>query len=186
MTAPLGKGDDGLITERLAKSEATVTELRASLARATAERNKFVVALAEARRDLARALSVAQTTRTELDTMYASTSWRITAPLRVFRRALSRAVSMPRRLLRGPVVRAMRFALGRPAVKRPIMRILSRFPGLLLRLQRFAVRAGQAPQMGAFGDRQRNASSHLAHGSLSPKGARVLDELMTAIKERQS
>jgi hypothetical protein len=65
------------------------------------------------------------------------------------------------------------------------MWMLSRFPGLLLRLQRFAVRAGQASQMGAFGDRQRNAS-HLANGSLSPKSALVLDELMAAIKERKS
>jgi hypothetical protein len=166
-------------------NEATVAELRAAVSRATTERNKFAATLAEARRDAARAIASGQAVRAELEGVYASLSWRITAPLRECRRVVSRLLSSPRRVVRGPLVRVIRFALGRPAVKRPIMRVLSHFPGLLLRLQRFAVRAGQAPHMGAFADRQRNVS-HLANGSLSPKSARVLDELMTAIKERQS
>jgi len=185
MTGPFEKAEVDLAAGRLATSEATVAELRAAVARATAERNKFATALAEARRDSTRAIAAAQAVRSELESVYASSSWRITAPLRGSRRAVAQFLSAPRRVIRGPLVGAIRFALGRPAVKRPIMRVLSHFPSLLLRLQRFAVRAGQASQMGAFGDRQRTAS-HLANGSLSPKSARVLDELVTAIKERQS
>jgi hypothetical protein len=185
MTGQAGKQESGTVEERLAKSEESVAELRTTVARLTTERNKFGQALADARRDTARAGAVSNATRAELERVYASLSWRVTAPLRGVRRVVGGLFSAPERLTRGPLAHIIGFALDRPAVKRPIMWILSRFPSLLLRLQRFAVREGRASQMGAFGDRQRNAS-HLANGSLSPKSSRVLDELMTAIKERKS
>jgi SAM-dependent methyltransferase len=72
-----------------------------------------------------------------LDAIYASTSWRVTAPLR----CVSLAVQAVRRNpVKGSVKQALRHAARyvnrRPWLARPALRVLSRFPQLKLRLAR--------------------------------------------------
>jgi FkbM family methyltransferase len=131
----------------------------------------------------------AKALRIELESVYTSTSWRITRPLRGVRRALSAGGvrGLVAAVTRRTVVRAMKFALARPGVKRRVMGVLSRHPGLLVRLQRFAVRAGMAQSMGAFeASRGRPIPAHIANGLLSLKAGKVLQDLQQVIKDKQS
>lgn len=131
----------------------------------------------------------AQALRSELDAVYASSSWRITAPLRGMRRGLSAqgARNVMLAAVKPTVVRIIKFALSRPAIKRTVMRVLSAHPRLLNRIQRFAVRGGLASSMGAFeASKGRSLPGHIANGVLSIKASRVLNDLERAIKEKQN
>jgi hypothetical protein len=84
---------------------------------------------------------------TELATIYASTSWRLTAPLRSMTVAARRFVrgsrawmtlepsSRPRRAVRNASLSTARFVLARPELTRIVRRPLQRFP-VLKSLQR--------------------------------------------------
>ncbi|WCE05198.1 hypothetical protein [Pseudoxanthomonas sp. JBR18] len=76
----------------------------------------------------------------------------------------------------------MRFVLLRPALKRPLIRILSITPGVLLAIKRFGVRAGLAQSMGhghtAINGRPKVLVQELG---LSARGAQILDELRNAM-----
>lgn len=121
-------------TKTLARRAAQIADLTASLSQARAEQD---------------ALSA------QLAAIYASTSWRITAPLRwakaLLRRlgtvpaaALSRGLAVPRRLARPLLTRAIAFARQHPALKSRLLRGLRRFPTLEAHLRRFAVARGMA------------------------------------------
>lgn len=184
---------------RNAKLSDELTALRAASAEQRLEFERQLAKLQKVKRALdvellgqTRAAAAAQaqvkTVRTELDSVYASTSWRATRPLRGARRALStggaRALALA--MIRPIVARAMRYALARPKLKASVMSVLSRHPGVLVRLQRFAVRAGLASSMGAFEvSKGRSLSGHIAQGALSLKATRVLLDLQRVTKEKQ-
>lgn len=73
--------------------------------------------------------------RRELDAVYASTSWRITAPLRLLNKLLSYA--RPRQFVLG----LMRLVMARPAMRQLALNIVNRFPALKSRLKRRFERA---------------------------------------------
>ncbi len=159
--------------------------LRATIARLETENRKQGATLASVRRDAISARSERDAAKSEMASVYQSTSWRITAPLRASRRLMVGSGG-PRRLVRAQIIKGMQFSLSRPSIKGPVMRVLRRFPKLLVWLQRIAVRAGLASHMGAFESVRGRLSAHLSNGSLSPKASKVLDELLSAIKERNS
>ncbi|HEY9133960.1 MAG TPA: FkbM family methyltransferase [Dyella sp.] len=176
-----------------------LTVLRAASAEQRLEFERQLNKLQKVRRALdvellgqTRAAAAAQvqvkTLRAELDGVYTSTSWRVTRPLRGARRALSAggARSLAVAMVRPIVARGMRYALARPQLKARVMSVLSRHPGVLVRLQRFAVRAGLASSMGAFEvAKGRSLSSHIAQGALSLKATRILLDLQRVTKEEQ-
>jgi FkbM family methyltransferase len=119
----------------------------------------------------------------ELTAVYASTSWKISRPIRVLKRSLSAG---PLRALKATVrpalLRFMRAVLARPALKRACMLPLMLCPPLLRRLQRIAINGnlGGAQAAGAIG-----MSAPVSEGALSPKASRILGELMNAMKDTQ-
>ncbi|WP_223505541.1 class I SAM-dependent methyltransferase [Pseudomonas sp. GL-RE-29] len=78
--------------------------------------------------------------------MMSSTSWRLTAPLRWFARAVRRVISGFTRLVKNGVRRivlsGLRHTLGHPALRRRINNTLKRFPRLYETLKRFAYNRG--------------------------------------------
>ena len=177
---------------RVAYLEKTVREQRSDfdqqLSKLSTARRTIEIELLTQTRVAAAADAQAKALRLELDAVYASASWRMTSVVRGVRRALSAGS------LRAPVIgiarpmltRAMRYALARPGVKRHVMSVLSRHPSLLVRLQRFAVRAGMAADMGAFeASRGRQLHAHIAHGMSSLKAGRILQDLQRVTREKQ-
>ncbi|MCE3605184.1 class I SAM-dependent methyltransferase [Massilia sp. P8910] len=120
--------------------------------------------------------------------MLASTSWRVTAPLRMVAGSAYRLGSATRdgrlasgakRRLAGPLLTFMRAMLRRPRVKRMALTVLRRFPGLHARLYGI-LRRGNAPPA--------PPAAAPAHGSsaadLSPREQRMYHELKQAMEAR--
>lgn len=177
------------VNRRNAQLRSELQDLRDRLARLQKAKRDADAELATHARAAQSWRANAQALRVELDAVYASSSWRVTAPLRGLRQGLSvqgarRAVVAP---IRRMIVRLMKFALGRPTIKRSVMRMLATNPALLNRVQRFAVRAGLASSMGAFeASRGRPLPTHIANGVLSIKASRVLYDLERVMKEKQN
>jgi hypothetical protein len=116
------------MTEALATRDAELARLREALA-ASQARGKFLEANLHAR-------------TAALASIYASTSWRLTAPLRSVGGATRWFVrgswawitvkpsSRPRRMARSALLRTIRFVLARPSLTRILRRPLERFPSL--------------------------------------------------------
>lgn len=112
--------------------------------------------------------------REQLDAVYASTSWRLTAPLRFFVSLLKgqglRAI-WPKQL----IIAAMHRAAAQPRLRRLGQRVLTRFPNLRMRVRRAILRGNQ----GSFVAREAGLASDAQ--MLTPAARRILHELRTAI-----
>jgi FkbM family methyltransferase len=136
------------------------------------------------------ALAAAEQLRRDLQSMHASTSWRVTAPLR--RSAdLARAMKrVPRRAARAVLGRA----LANPAVKARALRLLAAAPGLEQGIRKLAIRAGlgvspvvrhggHAP-LGASSPGPVHAVDERVLRELSPRATRILAEIHKAIDSK--
>lgn len=158
---------------------AETVALRHALKIADRERREASEALAKATKELNRAMARRDAARNELSAVYGSASWRLTAPLRRFRKASNEGRLRPGRIVRGLVRRVF----NRPFLRRFAKQAISRFPVAGQRLRRIAVRLGLAYDAPTAAARPRSPSPHLSQGSLSPKAARVLDELVSAMSK---
>lgn len=134
------------IVELLASSRAEVAQLRH-------ENEEGRKRLAEAHAQVHEWWSVADRVSGEVKALYASTSWRVTAPLRRLSRIASLLPGLPlrgarlvkrgvRASARPVVVWVLRTVLARPQVRAGAARLLERHPKLKHALRQFALRAG--------------------------------------------
>lgn len=127
----------------------------------------------------------AEALRVEVDAIKASRSWRLTAPLRSLRGGKIPSGGVSRHFARALLARMMHRVVSRPALARPLSRILSLTPGLKARLRRIAVAYGfVAPDSAQIAIL--DSQAHPAHPALSLRAARVLADLDAAMsKERR-
>lgn len=144
-----------------ARARLSSLEAETATARQRSERlhDELVVAgsrLEESGREVSRWWSVADATGRHLQAIYASRSWRLTAPLREVnawrKRALGTAGigaatlgSLPRHAVRRVLLAAWAHAQGRPERRARFVRLLAPFPRLYARLRTFAF--AHAPAM---------------------------------------
>jgi len=144
----------------------------------------------ERERAVNEARAAAEQARRDLQSMHASTSWRITAPLR--RSAdLARGVKrVPRRTARAVLGRA----LANPAVKARALRVLAAAPGLEQGIRKLAIRAGlgvsPVVRHGGRGPLEAppaapvHAVDERVLRELSPRATRILAEIHKAIDNK--
>ncbi|ATS53037.1 FkbM family methyltransferase [Xanthomonas citri pv. fuscans CFBP 6996] len=171
-----------------------ISNVNDKLAIAQREVASSVIALSEARDELRESERVAhywwhtaEEMRSEISLIKSSRSWKWTSPLRLgLRESAKILVSASKHRARGLLARAIRFALIRPAIKKPLTAVLRKQPMLMLRLKRFAVRAGLAIEMGpsavSVDGMPTNAQKR---AQLSPRANRILIQLEQAIVERR-
>lgn len=162
-------------------------ELASEKARSEANAAALRVELRESERVAHYWWHTAEEMRAELLTMKGSRSWRWTAPLRAGIRetALQGSVALKtssRRL----AVRAIRYALVRPVIKRRIIALLGMHPELLMGVKRFAVRSGLALEMGPSLDVDGQQSGRPKRSELTPRASRILGRLEQAMAEKKS
>lgn len=124
----------------------------------------------------------------QLELVYASTSWKVTAPMRALPRAARALGRLPLRAAR----LVLRTAFGHPAVKPRVLRLLAASPGLEQRLRKLAVRTGvivpAAPAPAPLTPVQApNPATELDERlsyELSPRAARILAQLHSAIEAK--
>lgn len=175
-------GEDPTSSVETSKLRNDIAALREALDAALAAKRRSERELAHARRELARAVARYDVSHEQLVAVYGSLSWRLTSPLRSIRGAAKDGRLRPRRVIRGVVVRSMRFVLRLAFVRRATSGLLGRFPRLRERLRPIAVRMGLVnPLTPAEAERPHGPPAYLSHGALSPKAARVLDELILAM-----
>ncbi len=149
----------------------------------------------------------------ELQTIYASRSWRITKPLKVaahlMRRLRAGIRSIPRSIKKGtkalirPVLaRAIRFALARPALKSPVLAWLSKYLRLKTRLRNFAAArrlitvretaiepttmpASLGIQTGSIQPGTLSTTSHVDLARMTARARRIYMDLNAAIEKHQ-
>ncbi|MDF4002861.1 hypothetical protein P3W33_05510 [Luteibacter sp. PPL552] len=136
--------------------------------------------LAEARRQLLSLIARNEALAQELVNLQTSASWRVTAPLRRWRKAVREGRLRPRRVLRAVVVRSMRIVLRLAILRESARFVVRRFPVLRDRLRNLATHAGLVQQSSASA-MPHGPSSYLSRGSLSPKANGVLQELLIAM-----
>lgn len=129
----------------------------------------------------------AEEMRSELTAIKGTRSWRWTAPLRMGGRASVKWVFTSLKLRSKRVVlRAIRFALVRPPIKRRVVALLGMHPGLLMRVKRFAVRSGLALDMGPSVSVDGLQPGVPKRSQLSPRANRILCRLEKVMAERKS
>lgn len=130
--------------------EATASKACASANEAAARAGEALALAGEAADSAARVEVIATNQAKQLEAVYASTSWKITRPIRLAGRVLKRIIrylrKVPDRLLaaRQLIKRASLAAVrvgvtylhGKPRLKRFVMQLLNRTPGLAVRLRR--------------------------------------------------
>lgn len=200
---------------RLAEYEAAVAERDATLARqarALAQAAETVTQLEPLRRqheDAERRIaamhgeihdwwSVADRLNYEVQALRASTSWRVTAPLRATRdmaarlpgllpHALGWTSRQVRKTGRPLAIWTMRTALAQPSLRQSALRLLARHPGLKQYLRGFAGRSGliavpaevaTMPEASAPGaDTAAPAAAILVPGHLGTRAGRIFEQL---------
>ncbi|WP_421873076.1 FkbM family methyltransferase [Nitratireductor rhodophyticola] len=169
-----------------ARRQNSIDSLVKRLADEQSFRHKLEANLSSLRREMVAANAAHHQ---QMEAIYNSTSWRITAPLR----ALSSHVrwfmrgswawltlkpgSRPRRLASTILVKAARFVLSRPKLARPVKQLLQRMPVLDRRLRALIVPSPSL--LSGLPVVVRDV------GDLSPKGRGIYEKLSTAIEERQ-
>lgn len=134
--------------------------------------------IAEANQATQAALQHAHAMHQQVQAMFNSTSWKLTAPYRYAGGLLLRARAGAKRGLRGPLLRLMRAVLRQPLLKGAARRVLARFPGLQARLRGMLYQP--APGAAALPPEPPPAG-----GDLSPRAARVYHELQQALRQQQ-
>lgn len=133
---------------------------------------------------------------TALGGVLASSSWRVTAPLRAARRILTATTKLPPRMLRGTMsiskkavksslAKVMRGILANPRSTMAVLRLLDRQPKVKARFRMFAAGAGviDAPLHALDCAPPVNAIAQTADIDLSPQTARVFSDLSLAIQK---
>ena len=165
-------GEDRALALTLARARADADAADAALAREHADAAARLARLEHEQGLLAQGLQAAEARAAaharHVEELLASTSWRVTAPLRALGEARLRARAGLRRRLRAAVLGAGRAVLRAPRAKRLARALLRPFPGLQARLYALVLRADAAPAA-VFDDP--------APGQLSPRAARILAEL---------
>ena len=137
----------------------------------------------------AQAEAIAQQAENAVNAIYASRSWRITAPLRsagkVARWFVRGSVawltfapqSRPRRVIRQTVIHLARFVSTRPRLKVLVLRWLAQFPGLQAQMKR----VGSQPQPQSHSESQPLPIKLLQ--KLSPRSRQIYNDLNAAIEQ---
>ncbi len=180
-------------TANNAADASTMAQGAAELARQTADRSIESAEDAQRKSEevlflettrIAQLRSIADAREAELQKMRASSSWRITAPLRAigglrFARVPGRAFA--RAQLRGVIVRAAATLSTRPKLKHRVLAVLSRFPRLHARLAGIAGNAGSAGFV--FGEAYSLVVDEV--DQLGERGRMVYDNLMQVRSETE-
>ena len=171
-----------------AEARAQQAEARAERAEARAERAEARAERAEARAEGAAAKVDQSADRAEqaeaaskqilmqLDVLYNSTSWQITAPLRWLGDNLRRLLRTLKSKLKVIVRYVGQYVRGRPKLKRLALLILNRMPTLKMRLTRVAKAVVVAPVSGT-----QNALADL--NQLTPHARQIFADLESTIKQ---
>lgn len=157
--------------------------------------------------------TVADGLKRELQSVYASKSWRITTPLRKIMLASNYLLALPprqmrwalrlaRRITKPLAAWAIRRTIATPTLKAHALNVLARHPRLLQQLRQFAMRSGlmagssKASQINHLihlgSDSENDAKAYLPDLSaklineLSPRVVRIYSGLQTEINERVS
>jgi hypothetical protein len=145
----------------------------------------------------------------ELQSVYASKSWRITWPLRKAMQtikwvgtspvvAAQWAFRLPRRIVKATVIRSMRKALASPSLKSHALNVLANYPGLKQYLRKLAMRSGlmngcevESPANGQFksnldsentvGTTYQSTMTEESIKNLSPRAARIYFDLKRVV-----
>jgi hypothetical protein len=158
-------------TTRLDRKEGELATSRQRLDRLHEELAAAGSRLEQAGRETHRWWTIADDTSRHLRAIYASRSWRLTAPLREVNAWRKRIVvssvpgiaaigSLPHRFVRQLLLAAWAHTQGRPERRAKFVRLLAPFPRLYARLRAFAYARGSAPP----------AATNAQHQSTLPQG----------------
>lgn len=170
---------------RLADAESRIRAADAAKIAAEAGRKN-------AERNLVLAAERASIVEQELAAVYASTSWRITLPVRALRAVLTnpsvglrwarRVTLRAQGFLGAATVKSVRFVLGQPAIRRTGMRVLARFPRLDAKVRGLRTRVIRSELARRVAAQQ----SHYDHRTLPRAASRLLDELKRNIQKNRN
>lgn len=181
--------------EILAEREREVGRTQAQLQHSREETQRFSQALAQRERDFGSQLvqerERVQRLENELRSVYASWSWKLTAPLRkgnaLAHSAFSAIAGIPSKatnsakgMARPLVIRAMRFVLTRPVLKSRALVWVRRHPSLEARLRLFAVARGILPGMPASAATAPQVATQV---SALPESARIIYDRLCAVMQ---
>lgn len=121
--------------------------------------------------------------RAELDAVYSSSSWKMTAPFRYVTRTIS-SLKNTRFSLRSLPGRVVRRVVAIPVIKNLALRILKYFPGIERRVRK-GLQPRLAPQVVSAGKQAYTPSRRATDARLSAKAQIIFDKLQTEIIRQQ-
>jgi FkbM family methyltransferase len=170
--------------QQLAARDAELAQTQQQLAARDAELAQTQQQLAARDTELIQTQQQVSAAESRIAALLASTSWRLTAPVRAMAAAAHRMNSAPARpvmrlkiWLKPHMVRAAAYVASRPALKSKVLRALRRFPRLHARLVH-AIRPGSA--ISATAGRTEQAASLLVE-HLTKSARRVYQDLLDAL-----
>ncbi|MFZ6745765.1 hypothetical protein ACO0LC_21280 [Undibacterium sp. JH2W] len=117
--------------------------------------------------------------RAELDAVYASTSWKVTAPFRYVVGKII-AIKNTKQNMRSLAGRMIRRVVAIPGIKNMALRVLQYFPGIERRIRK-SMQPRLAPQVVSAGKQTLEAPKHLNDSRLSAKAQIIFNKLQTEI-----
>jgi len=124
----------------------------------------------------------------QLQSVYASHSWRITLPLRVFALSLRRICALPchlknriKTLLHAVLTRGILFAVSRPKMKVWLAVRVAQYPVIDQCLRKFAMTHGMIDPSSLSHDDSHFNMRHYSLDDLSPHATQIYEELQSAI-----
>jgi FkbM family methyltransferase len=130
----------------------------------------------------------------ELASVYASTSWRITRPVRTLKVVLEnpstilqwsrRAVIRAKGVCRTALIRSVRVVLRQPVVRSSGVRMLARFPLLNAKIRALRARVIRS-ELARMDAAEAASDARYYHSSLSRSASRMLDELKRNIEKNR-
>lgn len=168
----LSQIDDSIATVAL-KQAKDLSRLDASIDTVARKQEKDFSQIDEAIDLLNRRMNLLSVCQRELQGVYASKSWRLTAPLRAFNVLVGKWRSLLVRGCRSALLSGSTFAAGHPKLKAGILFLLDRIPGLRKLQLRLLATPSPSPLVGA-------------QASLSPAELVIYHELKDAIMRRRN